>query len=645
MTSLVLVGIGGWFMGMRSLVSNVVTEDYVTYAELAGVSRGRILGAYVMRNALVPQVTGLAMSLGSIFNGAIITEQVFGYPGIGTLLISAVHTGDYSLVIGIASVSIIAVSVAVLIIDLLYPLLDPRVKVSRDVRRSCATCCATSREFRLGAILTGFIVLFAALSFVSPYPPQDQFVVPPDVPPSWAYWFGTTSRGQDVFWQLTFAIRNTMLFGFAVAILSRLISIGIGMWSGYKGGFVDRVLMSINDTFIVIPLFPLLVLFYFVMRDKMSWPLLALAMACLGWAYDARLIRSVALSLKTREFTQQSVFSGMRTHEIVLQEHLPYVLPIVFYTTMNNMNWSIGLEVTLSVLGFTNIDTPTIGVMIYWANQHTALVAGIWWWIFFPVLFVVILFIGLFLLADLDERIHRPAQPARPHGRRARMSAARTQAERRAGARAHGVEPARLLPDEIFRRQPRGARGRRRQPAYRPQRDLRARGRVELRQDHADQDHRARDPPAAQRGRRVGHVQFRRTRARHLCAERGRARRHPLAASVLHPARLDERAEPGAAGAAVVRRFRLPPHRQADAGIPAAGGGSSGAACGSSPRSSTTIRTSSPAACASASRLRSRASAGPISSSPTSRPPRSTSWCRRTCSACCARCSAKSAPR
>jgi len=128
--SLVLVGVGGWFMGMRSLVSNIVTEDYVTYAELAGVSSRRILGAYVMRNALAAQVTGLAMSLGSIFNGAIITEQIFGYPGIGTLLISAVHTGDYSLVIGIASVSIIAVSVCVLVIDLLYPLIDPRVKLS-----------------------------------------------------------------------------------------------------------------------------------------------------------------------------------------------------------------------------------------------------------------------------------------------------------------------------------------------------------------------------------------------------------------------------------------------------------------------------------------------------------------------------------
>jgi peptide/nickel transport system permease protein len=127
--SLALVGLGGWFMGMRSLVSNVVTEDYVAYAELAGVERSRILRSYVMRNALVPQVTGLAISLGSIFNGAIITEQVFGYPGVGTLLVSAVHVGDYSLVLGITTVSIVAVSLAVLLIDLLYPLLDPRVKV------------------------------------------------------------------------------------------------------------------------------------------------------------------------------------------------------------------------------------------------------------------------------------------------------------------------------------------------------------------------------------------------------------------------------------------------------------------------------------------------------------------------------------
>ena len=125
-----------------------------------------------MRNALVPQVTGLAMSLGSIFNGAIITEQVFGYPGIGTLLISAVHTGDYSLVLGIASVSILAVSVAVLIIDLLYPLLDPRVKVVvmfDDPARSVPLRPRVPHRRDPDRLHRAF----AALSFVSPYPPQD----------------------------------------------------------------------------------------------------------------------------------------------------------------------------------------------------------------------------------------------------------------------------------------------------------------------------------------------------------------------------------------------------------------------------------------------------------------------------------------
>jgi peptide/nickel transport system permease protein len=125
--SLVLVGMGAWFIGMRSIVSNIVTEDYVTYAELGGVDRSRILFSYVMRNALSPQLTGLALSLGAIFNGAIITEFVFGYPGMGTLLVRAVNSGDYSLVLGITSVSIIAVASAILVIDIVYPLLDPRV--------------------------------------------------------------------------------------------------------------------------------------------------------------------------------------------------------------------------------------------------------------------------------------------------------------------------------------------------------------------------------------------------------------------------------------------------------------------------------------------------------------------------------------
>jgi peptide/nickel transport system permease protein len=175
--------------------------------------------------------------------------------------------------------------------------------------------------------------------------------------------------------------------------------------------------MSINDTFVVIPLFPILTLFYFMMHDHMSWTLLALAMASLGWPYDARLIRSVALSLRNREFTTQSIFSGMSMRQILVEDHLPYVLPIVFSTTLNNINWSIGLEVTLSVIGLTNIETPTIGTMIYWANQHTAMVAGVWWWVLAPVATVIMTFIGLFLLSvSMNEFID-------PRTRLARMGA------------------------------------------------------------------------------------------------------------------------------------------------------------------------------------------------------------------------------
>ncbi|MBB4292218.1 peptide/nickel transport system permease protein [Rhizobium leguminosarum] len=127
--SLILVGAGSWLIGMQALVSNIITDDYVVFAELGGVPKRKILRSYIARNAMVPQFTGLAMSLGAIFNGTVITEIVFGYPGIGNLLIEAVHAGDYSLVLGLSALSIVGVAAAVFIIDILSPLIDPRIKV------------------------------------------------------------------------------------------------------------------------------------------------------------------------------------------------------------------------------------------------------------------------------------------------------------------------------------------------------------------------------------------------------------------------------------------------------------------------------------------------------------------------------------
>ena len=101
------------------------------------------------------------------------------------------------------------------------------IKILRDLLRY-------NGEFAIGLVLILIVLAVAACSFLSPYPPMDVYVVPPDVPPSWEYPLGTTSRGQDVFWQLTFAIRNTLLFGIVVAALSRVISLLVGLISATR---------------------------------------------------------------------------------------------------------------------------------------------------------------------------------------------------------------------------------------------------------------------------------------------------------------------------------------------------------------------------------------------------------------------------
>lgn len=126
--SLVLLGGAVVFQTMKLLVQNVNAESFVQYAKWGGVTEDRIVGKYIIRNAMLPQITGLALSLGQIFSGALITEIVFGYPGLGMLLYRAIINGDYNLIMGITILSIFGITTAILVVDLTYPLFDPRVR-------------------------------------------------------------------------------------------------------------------------------------------------------------------------------------------------------------------------------------------------------------------------------------------------------------------------------------------------------------------------------------------------------------------------------------------------------------------------------------------------------------------------------------
>ncbi len=116
------------FIMSKALTSGEMSSDYVQYAEMAALPKRKIIFSYIMRNTMLPQVTDLGLSLGAIFEGALITEVVFSYPGIGSSLYNAIISADYNMIMGITLLSIVGIATASLLVDLSYPLFDPRVR-------------------------------------------------------------------------------------------------------------------------------------------------------------------------------------------------------------------------------------------------------------------------------------------------------------------------------------------------------------------------------------------------------------------------------------------------------------------------------------------------------------------------------------
>ena len=250
--------------------------------------------------------------------------------------------------------------------------------------------------FRAGAIILVFVLLFAVLSFFSPNAQDERRVVPTNKPPSSEYILGTSATGQDVFWMLTFAVRNTLMVAGLAVIIGRSIGVVLGMISGYVGGTLDRVLSSIVDSFIVIPVLPLLILIASLLRGQMTLLSLGLFIGFLDWAYPSKRYRAQVLSLREREFTNTAVFSGMSTLRIVLQEHLPFLIPYLLADAVSGFLFAIGFEVTLSVLGLSDMNMQTIGTMIYWGNYYQALLAHRIWVLAAPVAASIVIVIGFY---------------------------------------------------------------------------------------------------------------------------------------------------------------------------------------------------------------------------------------------------------
>ncbi|MBD3625469.1 MAG: ABC transporter permease [Rhodobacteraceae bacterium] len=230
-----------------------------------------------------------------------------------------------------------------------------------------------------------------------PVDPSVQGSYTRNLPPSTEHLLGTNALGQDIFWFLVVAIRNSLSLGVVVAIGVTLIATTVGLSAGYIGGRFERFVMLIVDTIITIPLLPILIILGALIRGNTSFMAVGFIIILFGWAWDARTVRSMALSLREREFINMARFSGANTAQIITREILPYVAAYILVGFINVILFAINTEAALAVIGLSKIEVPTIGSIIFWALNYNALFTGHYLWLVAPIIAAVTLFIGLFL--------------------------------------------------------------------------------------------------------------------------------------------------------------------------------------------------------------------------------------------------------
>lgn len=255
-------------------------------------------------------------------------------------------------------------------------------------------------NLRLGlglTILAIFVLASLILPFFCPVDPSQQATYLKNMPVSWDHLLGTNALGQDIFWFLVFAVRNSLLLGVLVGVGVTIIATAVGLSAGYIGGNFERVVMLIVDSFITIPLLPILIILGAVIRGNSSFLTVGVIILIFGWAWGARTIRSMALTLREREFINMARFSGAGTIHVLVREIFPYVSAYMLVAFINTVLFAINTEATLAVIGLSKVEVPTLGSIIFWALNYNALFTGNYVWIVAPIVATVVLFLGLFL--------------------------------------------------------------------------------------------------------------------------------------------------------------------------------------------------------------------------------------------------------
>lgn len=257
----------------------------------------------------------------------------------------------------------------------------------------------------IGLLLLLALFVFAVVgAYMTDIDDAQPLAARPLLPPSADYPFGTDKLGRDLFATIVAGIPLTLRIGLLAGLIGLAIGTFLGFVSAYYGGWIDTIIRGVVDVGLTVPGLMVLIILAIAYSGRLNINTMALIVAVLAWLYPARVIRSQVLTLKQRPFVEVARLTGMSGIEIIFLELMPNLLPYLAASLVGAVSSAILASIGLEALGLGPLDSPTLGMTIYWALLNGAVINRWWWWWAPPILIISILFNGLYMLAmGLDE--------------------------------------------------------------------------------------------------------------------------------------------------------------------------------------------------------------------------------------------------
>ena len=255
------------------------------------------------------------------------------------------------------------------------------------------------------AILFLFVLIAVLAPVIAPGDPVD-FVGRQNQAPSARYWLGTNGQQQDVFHQIVWGARVSLVIGFTVGALITLIGLVVGMTAGYLHGLADGLLNVFTNVFLIIPALPLLIILASFLSPGTTTVIFVLTIT--SWAWPARTFRSQMLCLCEKDFVSAAVVSGEGSLRIIFTEILPNMMSLVVSVFFGNVVYAISADMGLAFLGFENVTTVSWGTMLFWARNNSALIMGTWWTFVPPGVCVALVAFATTMLINAVDEVTNP---------------------------------------------------------------------------------------------------------------------------------------------------------------------------------------------------------------------------------------------